>query len=258
MEVLSQEDRQPQCLGEATAASPTEGSSGYRIRGTVNHQHRELDGGTRPDEKEVESFRSQIFASKHFLQCKCRGCRIVQSSHSTGSGLSTRVQDTIHSQHITRLKSGSLHASRNLRQFWHSLLQLMSLLLTSSISFHKHRQLGTTMILILGLLFVAVLHPAAATTQADAHSQQQPHSWVIADLESRTSEASDEGRTFQFPDFVIPANFLFQYQVPEEAFSTHQSEANHHYQVQWNTDLYQMPRATKYIIFTQRNFNSDC
>lgn len=99
-------------------------------------------------------------------------------------------------------------------------------------SFHKKR-------FLLFLLFLAILtHPSVAQTgiqsEQKSHSDSPFQTWVIAEIDSRADSQTLDGmephrKAFQFPNFVIPVNKLFWYQIPDEAFSN--IEEIHYYQV---------------------------
>ena len=93
------------------------------------------------------------------------------------------------------------------------------------------------------LFFLMLFHPAIAkaetqgsaitATQRSRMSSFTFKSWVIGEIDSSStplsSTSSSSSETFSFPDFVIPTNRLFLYDLPSDAFSHLQSIQ--HYQV---------------------------
>ena len=135
--------------------------------------------------------------------------------------------------HSTRLKQRT--------QVWtlYSLLQhpiSLSFANGASIKWRVRTNFATTLVLFLFLLS-SLIYPVASENGIEIQSHQKSHSsspfnsWTIADVDSDIPQVSEHSKSepFQFPDFVIAVNKLFQYQIPHAAFSD--MELVQHYQV---------------------------
>lgn len=130
--------------------------------------------------------------------------------------------------HVTRLKLRRLQIAC----FVHVLHFISSFLMAISL-WHHCKQLRThTTFTVCLLLLTTFTHPSVAQNEMQS---QNPHSsspfqpWIIADIDSSQElDSVKQSNLFRFPDFIIPANRLFQYQIPKEAFSL---QVLHHYQV---------------------------
>ena len=132
-------------------------------------------------------------------QCTCS--RAQPSSSRQAEILRRRTSHC----HVTRLKS------RRMERFWHFFSTFLSTDLPSS---KRSNHCSTVFISLLLLLSTLTHCSMAQASQQKSRSDSPFQSWVVADVDSHTQEH----RTFRFPDFVAPVNFLFQYQIPKIAF----------------------------------------
>lgn len=141
----------------------------------------------------------------------------------------------------TSLGSYHFHRSTRLkqrRQMWvlQAMQHLISLSFATSVHVRwKNRTSSTTTLVLFLFLLSTLIYPAASEngiqSHQKSHSSSPFHPWMIAYVDSDAPQVSERSKLqpFQFPDFIIAANKLFQYQIPHAAFSG--MELIQHYQV---------------------------
>ena len=91
--------------------------------------------------------------------------------------------------------------------------------------FHQSSRGFFKILFLFALLFSSLLHSSAAQNggyaQQESLSKSTFQSWIIGEISSDEDPMSNtsDNILFQLPDFVIPTGRLFQYQIPNEAFS---------------------------------------
>lgn len=158
--------------------------------------------------------------SSNFPQCICS--TVMTPLHCIKQRLINKDRQLFY-WHIARLKSRGLY---DVWQPFSHFLHLASLLAANLFSHQqKHKRLTTFILLLLAILTQPAMAQDGSQSQQKSRSSSPFQSWVVADSSPVTMQAA-EHRTFQFPDFLVPVNHLFQYQLPWEEFGP-----DLHYQV---------------------------
>lgn len=150
--------------------------------------------------------------------------------------------------HITRLKLTRLPNTLHFACF---------LLVNLFCKRWHHAKIAPALILSL-VVFLTFVDSAAGAQNENKPSSHQ--TWTIDEIDSIPISASEMSKRFQFPDFIIPANRLFQFDLPRNAFS--ELLNIHHYQVSQSTHLHydlKLPmNSLKFSIgFSNNNFLSN-